>query len=146
MTLLPKSINFFAAFLITGTLLLLTACNDHYKGTALDSPTEGVINISVDESYKPIIDEQIKVFESAFPGAKIIAHYKTEADCFKDFYNDTSNRMIIVTRGLNDQEDAYFLDTLKFYPHWDNIANDAITIIVNAKSNDKRTESSDATK
>ena len=82
------------------------------------------------------MEEQIRVFEKSFPKAHIIAEYKTEADCFKDFYNDTSNRMIIVTRGLNDEEDAYFLDSLKYYPHWDNIANDAITLIVNSKSTD----------
>jgi phosphate transport system substrate-binding protein len=90
----------------------------------------------VDESFKPVIEEQIRVFERSFPQAHIIADYKTEADCFKDLYNDTSNRMVIVTRGLKDEEDVYFLDTLKFYPHWDNIANDAITVIVNSKSND----------
>jgi phosphate transport system substrate-binding protein len=44
--------------------------------------------------------------------------------------------MVIVTRGLTDDEDVYFMDTLKYYPRWSNIANDAITIIVNSKSND----------
>lgn len=113
----------------------IAGCNDSVKGPA-DTMTSGTIHISVDESFKPVLEEQIRVFEKSYPNTHIIAQYKTEADCFKDFYNDTLNRMVIVTRGLRDDEDAYALDTLKYYPHWDNIANDAITVIVNSKSSD----------
>jgi len=116
-------------------LFFITGCESNLKSPT-DTLVSGTIHISVDESFKPVMEEQISVFERSFPNAHIIAEYKTEADCFKDLYNDTSNRMVIVTRGLNDDEDVYFLDTLKFYPHWDNIANDAITVIVNSKSND----------
>jgi len=101
-----------------------------------DTIRSGTIHISVDESFKPVMEEQIKVFEKSFPGTEIVAHYKTEADCFKDFYNDTLNRMIIVTRGLSIKEEMYFKDSLLYIPHWENIANDAITVIVNSKSND----------
>ena len=116
-------------------LFFITGCENSLKGPT-DTLVSGTIHISVDESFKPVMEEQIRVFERSFPGAHIIASYKTEADCFKDLYNDSANRMVIVTRGLKDEEDVYFLDTLKFYPHWDNIANDAITVIVNSKSND----------
>jgi phosphate transport system substrate-binding protein len=116
-------------------LFFISGCNESVKGPT-DTLKSGTIYISVDESFKPVMEEQIRVFEKSFPNAHIIAQYKTEADCFKDFYNDTLNRMVIVTRGLKDEEDVYFLDTLKFYPHWDNIANDAITVIVNSKSSD----------
>ena len=114
----------------------IAGCNEGVKKGPADTMANGTIHISVDESFKPVMEEQIRVFEKSYPNAHIIAQYKTEADCFKDFYNDTLNRMIIVTRGLRDDEDAYYLDTLKYYPHWDNIANDAITLIVNSKSND----------
>jgi len=113
----------------------LPGCKSRSSNPA-DSIKGGTINISVDESFKPVIEEQIKVFEKTFPGTKIIAHYKTEADCFKDLYSDTSNRMIIVTRGLTDDEDLYFKDSLHYLPHWDEIASDAITVIVNSASTD----------
>jgi phosphate transport system substrate-binding protein len=116
-------------------LFFISGCNESIKSPT-DTLKSGTVYISVDESFKPVMEEQIRVFERSFPNAHIIAQYKTEADCFKDFYNDTLNRMVIVTRGLKDEEDVYFLDTLKFYPHWDNIANDAITVIVNSKSSD----------
>jgi len=126
-------ITAFSCFMI---LFFITGCSTGVKKNPVDTMATGTIHISVDESFKPVMEEQIRVFEKSFPRAHIIAEYKTEADCFKDFYNDTSNRMVIVTRGLNDEEDAYFLDSLKYYPHWDNIANDAITLIVNSKSTD----------
>lgn len=117
------------------TLYFLPACKNQAK-EKIDTVKSGTIHISVDESFKPVIEEQINVFEKTYPEAHIIAYYKTEADCFKDLFNDTLNRMIIVTRGLTKDEDEYFLDTLKYNPAWDNIANDAITILVNSKSND----------
>jgi hypothetical protein len=36
------------------------------KGTQ-ETPINGTINISVDESFRPVIDSEIKVFESSFP-------------------------------------------------------------------------------
>ncbi len=133
---LTHGIKNITAILITVQLLLLSACNNNYKGTALDTPTEGTINISVDESYQPVIDEQIKVFESSFPNAKIIAHYKTEADCFKDLLKDSATRMIIVTHGLSDKEEDYFKNNSGYVPAWNDLASDAIVVVVNGKSND----------
>lgn len=115
--------------------LSLSACEQH-KGAPSDTYNSGTIHISVDESFKPVMEEQIRVFESTYPKAHIIAEYKTEADCFKDLFTDTLNRMVIVTRGLIRDEDEYFMDTLKYYPAWDNMANDAITIIVYSSSSD----------
>src|SRR5688572_2521660 len=62
-----------------------------------------VMHISCDESFKPVIDAQIAVYETVHPGTKIIAHYKSEAECLKDLVVDTI-RMIIVTRKISKQE------------------------------------------
>ncbi len=118
------------------TLFFIAGCKESPKAGPTNTLKSGTIHISVDESFEPVMEEQIRVFETSYPNAHIIAEYKTEADCFKDFFNDTLNSMIVVTRGLTPEEDAYYLDSLKFYPKWSNIANDAIAIIVNSKSND----------
>jgi phosphate transport system substrate-binding protein len=89
----------------------------------------------VDESFKPIIDSQIRVFMSQFPDATIIPHYKAEADCLRDLLND-SIRVVIVTRGLSEEEVKSLKDTLGFTPSWGKIASDAIAAIVNNKSED----------
>ncbi len=50
----------------------MIACNsDQPQAGPKDSPTSGTINISVDESFRPVIEEQIKVFEGSYPGTKI---------------------------------------------------------------------------
>lgn len=118
-------------------IFLWTGCADEKKeNTRDDTTSKGTIYISVDESFKPVMEAQISVFESSFPEAHIIAAYKTEADCLKDFFRDTLTRMVIVTRGLSVAEDKYMMDSLGYYPGWADVASDAISIIVNAKSND----------
>jgi phosphate transport system substrate-binding protein len=103
---------------------------------ATDSPSFGTINISVDETFKPVIEEQIKMYEASYPGTSIIAHYKSEADCFKDLLNDTANRMVIVTRGLTSKESKYYTDSLNYTPVSNKLASDAIAVIVNKNSSD----------
>jgi phosphate transport system substrate-binding protein len=123
-----------------GVLLIISVglinCTSKKQVGATDTLTSGTIHISVDESFKPVIDEQIKVFEGSYPGAKIIAHYKPEADCLRDILKDSITRMVIVTRGLTRKEEKYFKDSLNYFPRWDEIATDAIAIIVNQHSND----------
>lgn len=103
---------------------------------AQDSPTSGSISITVDESFKPVIEQQIKIYEADFPGTKINALYKSEADCFRDLYYDSATRMIIVTRGLSKKEAKFFQDTIAYSPPSDPIAWDAISIVVNKNSTD----------
>jgi len=118
-------------------LLLFQNCSRTNKDIIpADSPFIGTINISADESFKPVIDEQIRMYEASYPGTKIIAHYKPEADCFRDLQNDSSNRLIIVTRGLSYKEEKFYNDSLNYNPGWNQVANDAITLIVNQKSTD----------
>lgn len=95
-----------------------------------DTGTSGTINISVDESFKPIIEEQIQVFQSANPKAKIIAHYKPEAECWDDLLND-SVRMVIVTKKITQDEARYYEDSLGLYPQSDLLASDAVALVVN---------------
>ncbi len=118
--------------------LFAYSCNRKNKNAdfVYDTPNSGTINISVDESFEPVVEAAIKVYEGTHPGTKIIAHYKPEAECFKDFFKDTSNRMIIVTRGLTLKESRYYSDSLNYSPFSDRVAWDAITIVTNQKNTD----------
>jgi phosphate transport system substrate-binding protein len=98
-----------------------------------DTPTQGRIVISVDESFKPIIDSQLKVFKASFPETDIVAYYKAEAECLKDLEVD-SVRMVIVTRGLSREESEGFLEKINFKPVWGLIAYDAVAVVANKKS------------
>ena len=115
-------------------LLLLTglACNTGKKPPT--TATSGTIRISVDESFKPLLDTEIAVFENLHPDAHIIASYKSERDCFKDLINDSAE-MVIVTRPMNAEETKYFED-IKIPISNKPIARDAVTLIVNPANSD----------
>jgi len=123
-------------FLCIAVTMMWWGCSNRAgKKIIRETPIAGTIHISVDESFKPIIDEQIKVFESSFPDAHIMAHYKPEADCFRDLALD-STRMIIVTRELNDKEIEFYKNSHYYVPRYDLLAYDAIAVIVNNRSKD----------
>lgn len=116
--------------------LFLIGCSGNKNAAAVsDTLTTGTINISVDESFRPVIDSQIQVFESLHPEAKIVVHYKSEADCLRDLDVD-SIRMVIVTRGLSDDEQKQLKDTLTYVPTFGVLAYDAIAAIVNPQTPD----------
>ena len=112
------------------------ACNNNGNGDQLpDTRDSGTIHISADESFKPVIDEQVKVYESNNPGAKILVQYKPEAECLRDLGED-SIRMIITTRGLSADEKEFVIDSFGIEPKGMVVAYDAIAVIVNPTSPD----------
>jgi len=129
--------NTYYVLLAMPLLFLTAACNNQGNGHKIfqETPTQGTIHVSIDESFKPVMDEQIKVFESSFPDVHIIPHYKPEADCFRDLAAD-STRMIIVTRGLSKQEVKFYEDSIHYAPIYGKLAYDAIAVVVNNQSAD----------
>jgi phosphate transport system substrate-binding protein len=132
---MKKGINIFRLIVAGIIIYTMPGCGGPNERTDTDTPERGQIHISVDESFKPVIDSQIQVFEALYPGAKVIAEYKPEAECFRDLIKD-STRMIIVTRGLTETEEKFYKDSLKYGPTWDKVANDAIALVVNNRSKD----------
>jgi phosphate transport system substrate-binding protein len=108
---------------------------DSQKEELPDTATRGTIHISADESFKPIVDELVKVYESNYRGTHIIVHYKPEAECLKDFWVD-SIRMIIATRGYTPDERSLLVDSMKVSPEKMIVARDAIAVIVHPRSPD----------
>jgi phosphate transport system substrate-binding protein len=115
--------------------MLASACKTADKTDPIDSPSEGRIRISVEESFKPFIEQELKVFALSFPKATIEVSYKSEIECFKDLASD-STRMIIVTRGLDKKEQASYKDQLSYTPTFGILAYNAIAVVVNKKSKD----------
>jgi len=117
--------------------LLLMGCNQGKQTT--EEPTDtfksGSIHISADESFKPVIDAEVQVYEAQYPDAKLLVTYKPEAECLKDLLVD-SVRMIIATRTFSPAEENYIADSLKVGPIGRVIARDAIAVIVHPSSPD----------
>ncbi|MDB5195710.1 MAG: phosphate transporter substrate-binding protein PhoT family, partial [Flaviaesturariibacter sp.] len=114
--------------------LLFSGCGNKEEGPQ-DTRDSGTIHISADESFKPVIDSEIQVYEARYPGTKIIAHYKPEAECLKDFAVD-SIRLIIATRGYSRAEEAFMNDSLNVDVSKMVVAYDAVAVIVNPQSAD----------
>jgi len=124
---------------LAGSILLgqvLTGCGG---GNGANEPGDtrdsGTIHISVDESFRPVIDSEIAVFEALRPGARIIAHYKPEAEALRDLTVD-SIRMVIATRPYTERERDFVSDSLKVLPRYEVLAYDAIAVIVHPESPD----------
>ena len=100
-----------------------------------DTRYKGSINISVDESFKPVMDELVQVYESNYPGTQILVQYKPEAECLNDMLTD-SIRMIISTRTYNLDERSLLIDSMKVSPKSMTIARDGIAVIVHPSSPD----------
>lgn len=136
MTNIKEAIGMYKTLVgITLAALFFAGCSGRNSRADLDTTSSGTIHISVDESFKPVIDSQIQVFEALNPEAKIIAEYKTESECFEDFKRD-STRMIIVTRGLSPDEERFYRDSFKVAPTWSKVANDALALIINKDAKD----------
>lgn len=127
-----KGARFFSGAMFLG---LLTACGSGNVEMPPDTREEGTIHISADESFKPVIDAQVAVYESSFPKTKINVHYKPEAECLKDLLVD-SIRLVIATRGYTPAEEALIADSLKIAAKKQALAFDAIAVLVHPSSPD----------
>lgn len=121
--------------LLYGLITLIFVSCSTKKPDDRDTPTNGRIHISVDESFKPVIEAQLQVHHASFPNTTIIPEYKSEAACFRDLQSD-STRMIIVAKGLSDAESDAYRKSLGYKPQYGILAYDAVTVIVNRDAKD----------
>ncbi len=135
MTTSQSEISYRRIIAVLSFIACMYACGNPSSAKPAETNTSGNIHISADESFKPVIDSQIKVFEASWPTAKIIAHYKPEAECIKDLNND-SIRMIFITRPLSRDEEALMKTRIGYVPVYGKLASDAIAVIVNKKAKD----------
>ncbi|MBI1341524.1 MAG: phosphate ABC transporter substrate-binding protein, PhoT family [Terrimonas sp.] len=129
--------NIFYGLPLLVCILLLwgnTACNSRNsrKNEPTDTRKTGSIYISADESFKPVIDSHIAVFETDI-SARIHVQYKPEAACLEDLLVD-SIRMVIIARTISPEEKNLILDSLHVATSQMIMAYDAVAVIVNPAS------------
>lgn len=108
-----------------------------------DTLTTGAINVSADETLKPLVDAEQAVFHHNYPYAKLTICYKPEAEVIHDFLLDSS-RLIILSRQLNAKEKKVF-DDIKLIPRGEVFAKDAVTFILNNSNKTSRLTTADIT-
>ena len=124
----------FVAIVLAASLFSCGSSNETNKPEKKESTTSGNIKISVDESYMPVIAQELNVFDSSYPDGHIAAAYKTEKQCFEDLFTDSA-RLIVVSRDLTPAEKKAYKNnqvTIKSL----GIAMDAIAVVLNPASPD----------
>lgn len=96
---------------------------------------KGTLHISCDESFKPVIDEEIKVYTDKFPGVNLLVHYKPEAECLHDLVADSVD-MVIATRGTSPGERKMIRDSLLLNADQATMARDLVALVVNPAAKD----------
>jgi phosphate transport system substrate-binding protein len=127
-----KQLFFNGITILLGIILISTSACGKKGGVPLDDPTSGTIHITVDESYKPLMEAEIEVFESLYAHAKIEVSYTNEVKAFNDLIADSS-RFVVVNRELSESELKYFKD-IELTPSTTKIAYDGLAFISNNES------------
>lgn len=116
-------------------VVLFAMCNQKSKNEEgeKESILKGSLVITIDESIKPIVEDQVAVFESTYD-AKITIVPKSESELINDLLNQKTN-VVITSRDLTDKEKEKF-KSLKIVPRITPFAIDAIAFIGNKNNND----------
>jgi phosphate transport system substrate-binding protein len=121
-----------AYFIFLGVVVF--ACNQSNKPkNSKETILKGSTTILVDETLKPIVEDQIEVFESNYE-AKIKLEAKSENEVIRAFVKDTAS-IAVLARTLTADELKVF-ESKKITPKVTKFATDAIAFISSKKSSD----------
>lgn len=113
--------------------ICLLSC-DPVKDTREETGVKGEITIAVDQTLQPVMEQQMKVWDSSYPQGKIHTIYTSESDAFKKLFSD-SVRLIVTTRDITEQEKQHGLQKKVVYSSL-GVAKDAVAIIVHPDAED----------
>ena len=116
-------------------VFLFAMCNQKSKNEA-DKETilKGSLDITVDETVKPIVEDQVAVFEGTYYGSKISITPKSESELINDLLNQRA-KVVVTARNLTKEELTRFKKS-KIQPRVTPFATDAIAFISNKSNND----------
>ncbi|MBR7948774.1 substrate-binding domain-containing protein [Microvirga sp. STR05] len=126
-----------SGLLLASAVLLLAGCNQNpgaNTGPNDDTPTSGRIQISVDETFAPILKSQVDTFQKLYTYAHVEAAYKAEDYVANDLMTGKV-RAIVIARQLTAAEKAK-LESQKLIPRTTKIATDGLAIIVHPSNPD----------
>ena len=118
------------------TLGLLSACgskpkSDEYTGTAA---VQGHVYFAADESFSPIMDELVDVFNAQHPGDTVEAIYTNELDAI-NMLMENKVWVTVATRDLTDKEKKN-LKERRFLPYTKKICYDGLALICHRSNPD----------
>ena len=125
---------YFAAIVGLSAALFAGCGSDAPTQDEKETATKGSINIAIDESLKPVMEQQLKVWDSSYPQGKITAQYLPENECFDQLYSNKA-RLIVTTRDISPQEKKAYA-AQKIVTQSLAVAEDAIAVVLHPSSPD----------
>ena len=111
------------------TLGVLSACDSTPKDDRTDTYSSGKISFYCDESFSPIINEEIQVFEMVYPQAEVTPIYTNENESV-DSLVSLGTYLAITTRRLTTKEEATLREKT-YMPRAIPLAYDGLCFIIN---------------
>ena len=119
---------------IVVSTVFLYRCAGDGKPEPTDTPTSGVTNIDVDESFQKLFDNQKYTFESIYKNAQINIKYLPENEGLERLIND-SCKVVVMCRDLTEKERKSF-ESNNIFPISTKVAEDAIVLLMNPENPD----------
>lgn len=128
-----------ASYILVGLTLaasFLVSCNEKKsKNSRTDTYSSGVISITSDESFQPIVEEEREVFESIYTQAKIKPIYTNESEGITNLLKAKDTWLVITARDFKKDE-LKGLQDRNFLPKAQKIAYDGLALIVHKSNTD----------
>jgi len=119
--------------LIAGCFILLASCSSPSSKNS-DTPNQGSVTIASDNTFQPIIEQELDIFGYDYPDTKIHCLFLPEHEIFKRILKD-SIRFAVTSRVLTPDERTHFTSR-KIEIYQNKVASDAIGIIINKENPD----------
>ena len=113
---------------------LVISCNAKPPSKEAHTIITGTISIIVDETFQPIIEDQLAVFQSSYQDADISLISKPERIAVNYLLNDSS-QVAVLSRTLNDEETKFF-ESKNIIPKVTRFATDGVALIANQANTD----------
>ncbi len=118
---------------IFGLLVLFGACNNpHPKEN--QTIVGGKLQVLVDETLLPVMEEQVAVFEHLYKQADVALSAAQENQIVTKLVNNEV-AVVVLTRQLNSEEMTFF-EARQFQPRVYRFAQDALALVINKNSAD----------
>ena len=122
------------SYLIIALSIGILACSERKNGN--DTYNTGSISIATDESYKPIIEQELTVFANSYPKTKIALKTTSQQEALSLLFKD-SVRVIITNREFTEAELTELKEKRKGTKGKSiKIAEDAVAVVVNLGNKD----------
>ena len=115
--------------------LVFCACNQQKsKDGRTDTYASGEMTLMCDESFSPIIEEELAVFHATYPDAHIKVVYTNELDAFNAIMKQDVH-LIVAARNFSEKELSYFKsNTLQ--PRYFPLGYDGLAFVINKENTD----------